>query len=93
VFFIGRQDQVALKLYAAIDREKGQRHLKDLEAIEPSKPEMEAAVRWLLDRKTSAQFREAVGSIAKALGFAKLRILKSKPRPVRAGSHLTVERR
>jgi len=48
VVLIDRQDQVALKLYAAIDREKGQRHLKDLEAIEPTKGEMEAAVRWLL---------------------------------------------
>jgi hypothetical protein len=83
VFFIDRRDQVALKLYAAIHREKGQRHLKDLEAIEPTKAEMEAAAHWLLDRKTSAGFRAAVRSISAALGFARLRALgsKSAPRP------------
>jgi hypothetical protein len=74
---------VALKLYAAIHREKGQRHLKDLEAIEPAKAEMEAAAHWLLDRKTSAGFRATVRSISAALGFARLRALgwKSAPRP------------
>jgi hypothetical protein len=85
VYFIDRQDQVALKLYAAIDRKKGQRHLKDLEAIKPTKAEMEAAVRWLLDRQTSAQFREAVQSIARGLGFSKLSAFSKKaavrPRP------------
>jgi hypothetical protein len=78
VFFIDRRDQVALKLYAAIDRTKGQRHFEDLEAIQPSKSEMEAAVRWLLDRATSVQFRAAVNSIAKALGFPELRAVKKK---------------
>lgn len=79
VFCIGRQDQVSLKLYAAIDRVKGQRHLKDLEAIAPTKMEMEFAVHWLLDRETSPQFREAVRSIAEALGFNKLRVFSKKP--------------
>lgn len=78
VFFIDRQDQVALKLYAAIDREKGQRHLKDLEAIEPTTAEMEGAVHWLFDRETSAEFRAAVSSIAEALGFAQLRAFSNK---------------
>lgn len=79
VFFIGRQDQVALKLYAAIDRTKGQRHLEDLEAIAPTQAEMEFAVHWLLDRETSPQFREAVRSVADALGFPKLRAFSKKP--------------
>jgi hypothetical protein len=78
VFFIDRQDQVALKLYAAIDRKKGQRHLKDLEAIEPTKAEMEAAVHWLLDRKTSRQFHAAIKSVAEALGFPQLRMFNKK---------------
>jgi hypothetical protein len=81
VFFIGRQDQVALKLYATIDRTKGQRHLKDLEAIAPTQSEMEFAVHWLLDRETSPQFREAVRSIAEALGFANLGAFKKKLAP------------
>ncbi len=78
VFFIGRQDQVALKLYAAIDRKKGQRHLKDLDAIKPTRGEMEAAVHWLLDREASEQFRAAVRSIAEGLGFRGLAALSEK---------------
>jgi len=81
VFVIGRQDQVALKLYAAIDREKGPRHLEDLEAIQPTKAEMEAAVGWLLDRETSPQFRAAVGSIAAVLGFPQLRAVRTQTTP------------
>jgi hypothetical protein len=75
VYLLSRQDQVALKLYAAIDRTKGQRHLKDLLAINPKETEMELAVHWLLDRKTSPQFRQAVAKICKALGFLALRNL------------------
>jgi hypothetical protein len=81
VFFIDRQDQVALKLYAAIDPAKGQRHLKDLETIEPTKTEMVAAVDWLLHRETSAQFRQAVATVVGALGFGKLGALPRKPTP------------
>lgn len=72
IYLIGRQDQVALKLYAALDSVKGQRHFGDLVAIEPTQREMDSAVRWLLDRRTSREFRGAVGKICKALGFANL---------------------
>jgi len=84
VFVIGRQDQVALKLYAAIDRVKGQRHLKDLEAIKPTKAEMEFAVHWLLDRKTSPQFRNAVRSVVEALGFSLGTLKRVEPLRVRS---------
>ncbi len=73
VHVISRQDQVALKLYAAIDRKKGQRHVKDLVAIKPTRREMEFAVHWLLDRKTSSDFVRAVRKISEALGFSELR--------------------
>jgi hypothetical protein len=89
VFFIGRQDQVALKLYAAIDRQKGQRHLKDLEAIGPTRAEMDAAVHWLLDRRTSPQFRRAVQAIARALGFKQFQTgakRQAKPRKRRTSN-------
>lgn len=72
VYVIGRQDQVALKLYAALDRRKGQRHLQDLETIAPTPAEMEFAVHWLLNRKTSPEFRGAIRKITQALGFRKL---------------------
>ena len=82
VYVIGRKDQVALKLYAALDRKKGQRHLRDLEAIDPTPAEMEFAVHWLLDRKTSSEFRNAIRKISEALGFQNLKAfidLESKP--------------
>ena len=72
VYVIGRQDQVALKLYAAIDAKAGQRHFKDLAGIEPTLVELDSAVHWLLDRETSAPFRRAVSTICAALGFGKL---------------------
>ena len=69
---MGRRDQVALKLYAALDRQKGRRHLQDLGAIGPTSAEMEFAVCWLLDRKTSLEFRNAVRKISEVLGFREL---------------------
>ncbi len=72
VYVIGRQDQVALKLYAALDRQKGRRHLQDLDTIAPTPAEMEFAVHWLLNRKTSPEFRRAIRKIAEALGFHSL---------------------
>ena len=72
LYVIGRQDQVALKLYAALHRQNGQRHFRDLDAIEATQAEMEFAVHWLLDRKTSPEFRKAICKISEALGFRKL---------------------
>jgi hypothetical protein len=71
VYVIGRKDQVALKLYAALDRQKGQRHFRDLDTIEATPAEMEFAVHWLLDRKTSPEFRKAIRKIVETLGFRK----------------------
>lgn len=62
----------------AVDVNKGQRHQKDLEALVPSKSELEAAIQWLLDRKTSPQFRSAVKSVVESLGFKGLSTLKPK---------------
>jgi hypothetical protein len=72
VHVIDRQDQVALKIYAALDGQKGQRHLQDLAALNPTRAEMEFAVRWLLERKTSAAFRHAIRDVCEAVGFRKV---------------------
>lgn len=72
VYVIGRQDQAALKLYAALDRQKGQRHLQDLDTLNPTPAEMKFAIRWLLNRETSPEFRRAILKITQALGFRKL---------------------
>ncbi|MEI7733591.1 MAG: hypothetical protein WCO56_28745 [Verrucomicrobiota bacterium] len=79
IYLIGRQDQVALKLYAAIDGQKGKRHFEDLAAIEPTRKEMEFAVRWLLDRKTSLEFQSAIRRVADALDFPKLVAAPAEP--------------
>jgi hypothetical protein len=72
VYVTGRQDQVALKLYAALDRQKGRRHLQDLSDIDPTRAELKAAVHWLLDRKTSLEFRRAIRQVCQTLGFREL---------------------
>ena len=77
VYLISRQDQVALKLYAAIDPQKGQRHHKDLVEMVPTKSEMEFAVGWLLNRTTSVQFNNAVQGLAESLGFPNLKVLQT----------------
>jgi len=87
VYVIGRQDQVALKLYAALDRERGQRHLRDLDAIGPTPVEMDFAGHWLLDRKTSLDFRRAIRKIVETLGFHNLPVFNAeKPKPLRPQS-------
>lgn len=80
VYVIGRQDQVALKLYATLDRHKGQRHFRDLETIEATPAEMEFAVHWLLDRKTSPEFRKAIRKITDTLEFRRITAFTG-PRP------------
>jgi hypothetical protein len=43
-----------------------------LETIQATPAEMEFAAHWLLDRKTSPEFRKAIRDISEALGFRKL---------------------
>ena len=69
-FFISRLDQVHFKLLAAMDPKARARHLEDLtERIKPSEEEVSAAVEWLLDRKTSPQFRGRMRLVVGALGY------------------------
>ena len=84
VYLLGRKDLVALKLYAALDGQKGQRHVKDLLVIRPTRSEMEFAMRWLLNRKTSLQFRRAVRAIIAGLGFPKLQATTTADLPPKA---------
>lgn len=70
VFFISRLDQVHFKLLAAMDPQARARHLEDLaDRIKPSEEEVCAAVQWLLDRKTSSQFRDRMRLVVGALGY------------------------
>jgi hypothetical protein len=47
VRFLDRRDQVALKLFAAMDPVDGIRHLKDLEEISPEAEEISHALEWM----------------------------------------------
>ncbi len=70
VYFVSRLDQVHLKLLAAADPKAEPRHLEDLASrIKPTVEEVQTAVAWLLDRKTSPRFRGHVRRAVEALGY------------------------
>lgn len=73
VYFVSRLDQVHLKLLAAADPNAASRHIEDLLVrIKPTDGELRAAVAWLLDRKTSPQFRDRVRHAVEALGYDRI---------------------
>ena len=70
LYFVGRLDQVHLKLLAAADPRAEPRHVEDLLVrIKPTAGEVRTAVAWLLDRKTSHRFRGNVRRVVEALGY------------------------
>jgi len=71
ISFIGRRDQIFLKLHAAVDRDGG-RHLQDLLELRPSAPELLAAARWTRTQDASPAFRLLLGEMLQRLGYADL---------------------
>lgn len=69
---VSRMDQVQLKIYAAMDPEDGPRHLGDLLDLEPTEPEAQAAVDWLLNRRTSKEFRHKLKEVLERIGHEQL---------------------
>lgn len=57
VYYIGRLDQVHLKLYAAVDGGPGDRHVDDLKALRPTPAEIGRAAGWALRQDPSDGFR------------------------------------
>jgi hypothetical protein len=72
VRFLDRKDQVALKLFAAMDPVDGIRHLKDLEEITPKGEEIAHALEWMSEWKSSAAFRAKLKVLVEGLGFEEL---------------------
>jgi hypothetical protein len=69
-FFVSRLDQIHFKLLAAMDPKSRTRHMEDLtERIKPTENEIRTAVGWLLNRKTSPQFRERIRNSVEAIGY------------------------
>jgi hypothetical protein len=70
---ISRLDQIHLKLYATMDpKTRIEIHLGDLMDLEPTKAEARAAVDWLLNRKTSADFRRKLKQVLDRIGHEEL---------------------
>jgi len=78
VRFLDRRDQVALKLFAAMDPVDGIRHLKDLEEISPEAEEISHALEWMEEWKSSISFRRKLKEIVTGLGFENLASSKIK---------------
>lgn len=67
-WYIGRIDQIHLKLYAAVDRGPGpSRHLQDLLALDPTAEELLAAARWAMTHDVSPAFKDLVKALLKEI--------------------------
>jgi hypothetical protein len=70
VHFVGRFDQVCLKLYAVIDSGEAGRHLQDLRALKPTHDEIRTAVAWCLTQDASEVFPELARDCLRQIGYA-----------------------
>lgn len=57
VHLAGRSDQVAFKLYAAVDTGPNSKHFQDLHDLAPTRAELVAAARWAQRHDPSPGFR------------------------------------
>lgn len=69
--FIGRRDQIFLKLHAAVDRDGG-RHLQDLLDLKPTADELLDAAKWTRTQDPSEGFRILLAAMLKHLGHENL---------------------
>jgi hypothetical protein len=67
VHFIGRLDQIHLKLYAAADSGEGT-HLDDLLSLKPDDVEMETAARWAMTHDVSPGFQMILKDMLRQIG-------------------------
>ena len=65
----GREDQVALKLYAATDQGPQSKHLQDLRALAPKPEEPLRGARWAITDDPSQPFRSELVAVLEALGM------------------------
>jgi hypothetical protein len=67
VLFASRIDQIHFKLYATVDQGAG-RHLADLQALEPTEPELLQAARWSRTHDPSEGYRSVLLEVLAFLG-------------------------
>ncbi len=65
---LGRTDQIALKLYAAVDQGPASKHTADLRRLGPTGSELLAGARWTLSHDPSPGFRQTLMQALTALG-------------------------
>lgn len=71
ISFIGRRDQIFLKLHAVVDRDGG-RHLQDLRDLDPTADELLEAARWTCTQDPSDGFRFNLVTMLASLGHGNL---------------------
>ena len=71
----GRDDQIALKLYAAADQGQQSKHFQDLRKLEPSQEELIRAARWTTTHDPSEGFRGELVVILDALNVSNASLL------------------
>jgi hypothetical protein len=62
-----RVDQVAFKLYAAVDQGLLSKHFQDLQALRPTRDELVAGARWAVTHDPSQGFRHELVALLGAL--------------------------
>ncbi len=68
IHFMGRYDQIHLKVYAAVDQGPG-KHLDDLLALKPSPEEIESAARWSMTHDPSDGFKTILKDMLGKTGY------------------------
>ena len=68
VRFISRYDQIHLKLYAAADHRAG-KHYEDLQKLNPTEAEIEAAARWTMTHDPSKGFKQMLREVQASMGY------------------------
>lgn len=64
----GRLDQIAFKLYAAVDQGPRSKHFRDLQELGPSREELVHGARWAVTHDTSEPFEDQLWQALEALG-------------------------
>lgn len=65
-----RRDQIAFKLYAAVDQGPGSKHVEDLRALAPTPEELVHAARWARTHDPSEGFRSELRAALRHFGIA-----------------------
>lgn len=72
VRFMDRLDLVALKMFAALDPDRGRRHMEDLVAIAPSKAELRHGAEWMTGWTSGRPFKDALRNLLAGFDSADL---------------------